>query len=466
MIDNAAIRQMAPKKTSGTFLLSGLLAFISVSLIFSFLDSKVAAADELNQAKALSKAFRDASQKVLPAVVQIKTTHDFDAIGIGSGVIIEASGVVLTNEHVTADEDVLYVQLGDGRIYKAEAVRRDVYTDLAVLKINPEEKLPFAQLGNSDDVGIGDWVLAIGAPFSLDQSVCAGIISAKGRTLSNTKRAEMLQTDAAVNPGNSGGPLVDLDGRVIGITTAIFSQNGAYQGISFAIPSNMARWVSNQLLRYGKVRRAYLGIATQPVSIDEMRKRGLPPRPGVRIVKFFPGGPAEKANFALGDIILDFNKNPIVKSSDLNKYIEQSAAGSTGRLTIYRDGLNPPKAYVDVTLQLMPDDFRIKTDDESKEDIQMFTSEAMGFVAVDLHRALANQLGTLPGTGICVDRVEKNSPAFRAGLRQQMIIESCNGTTVRNVDDFTKCIGLGTLEVPLNLVIRYGNRKLRIVLSK
>lgn len=440
-----------------------------ILLILSFFPAERAlfAAEEINQAKALSKAFREASQTVLPAVVQIKTAPDFDAVGIGSGVIIEASGVVLTNEHVTADEKTLYVQLGDGRIYKAVAVRRDVFTDLAVLKIDPEEKLPFAQLGNSDDVEIGDWVLAIGAPFSLDQSVCAGIISAKGRTLSHTKRSEMLQTDAAVNPGNSGGPLVNLDGQVIGVTTAIFSQNGAYQGISFAIPSNMARWVCNQLLKYGKVRRAYLGVATQPVSIEEMKKRKLPPRPGVRIVKFIPNGPAEKSNLAVGDIILDFNKKPILKSTDLQKFVEQSAAGSKGRLTIYRDGLTPPKAYVDIVLQLMPDNFEAVIDPEmGEEDIQMFQSSVMGFVAIDLHRALAKQLGTQPATGICVDRVDKNSPAFFSGLKTQMIIESCNGIPIKTINDFTSCIGDGNLNSPLTLGVRYGNRKIRIVLSK
>ncbi len=187
-------------------------------------------------------------------------------IGAGSGVIVDPAGVILTNNHVVAGGGKIMVRLQDGREFKAVDIKTDPKTDLAVLRIEGAGTLPAARLGDSSKVEIGDWVLALGQPFGLEGTVTAGIVSAKDRGLGITDREDFIQTDAAINPGNSGGPLVDLDGEVIGINTAISSSNGGYQGVGFAIPANLAKWVGGQLETAGKVHRAYLGVGIQPVT--------------------------------------------------------------------------------------------------------------------------------------------------------------------------------------------------------
>lgn len=423
---------------------------------------------ELNQAKNLSRAFRSASKKVMPAVVQIKMSDNIELPAIGSGVLIDSSGIVLTNHHVTEGEKVLYVQLSDGRIYRVIQMRNDPFTDLAVLQIKAEEALPFAQLGDSDAMEIGDWVLAIGAPFSLDQSVSAGIVSAKGRSIPNTPRAAMIQTDAAINPGNSGGPLINLDGEVIGITSAIYTTQGSYEGISFAIPSNMARWASNELLQFGKVRRAYLGVATAPVSPQQVRSKGLGLRPAVRISRFLPGSPAEKSGLKLGDIILDYNGEPVRTAADIQRLVERTPAGTIGKISIYREGGQPaPLLLVQVRVESMPDDFLMRASAPTEsEDIQLFQSNELGFSAIDLHKQLAGQLKTAPNTGIYVMNVNDKSPAQRAGLQQGVIIDACNGVKIRTVTEFTTALNQRALADGISLGVRRGNHTAVIMLRR
>ena len=192
---------------------------------------------------------------------------------VGSGVIIDASGVILTNNHVVQDAEEIVVRLADGQELKAVDVKTDPLSDLAIVRIKPDpgQTLRAARLGDSEALKIGDWVIAIGSPFELEATVSAGIISGKGRGIEKIRRGKLLQTDAAINPGNSGGPLVNLEGEVVGINTAIASSNGGYQGIGFAIPTDRAKWISQELLTRGTVRRAYLGIR-----IDELTPR--PPR--------------------------------------------------------------------------------------------------------------------------------------------------------------------------------------------
>ncbi len=423
---------------------------------------------EVNQAKSLSKAFRTASKKVLPAVVQIKLFDSIDIPGIGSGVVIDPSGIVLTNNHVSENEKNLFVQLDDGRIYKVLQIRSDPFTDLAVLQIKPEEPLIFAKLGDSDSMEIGDWVLAIGAPFSLDQSVSAGIISATGRSLPDMPRAAMIQTDAAINPGNSGGPLVNLDGEVIGITSAIYSQQGSYEGISFAIPSNMVRWASNELLRYGKVRRSYLGVATAAVPTHEIKAKGLPLRPAVKITRFLPGSPAEKSGLKLGDIILDYNGEPTKTASDIQRLVERTPAGAIGKINIYREGGTPvPLLLVQVRMESMPEDFleRAAAPTET-EDIQLFESKELGFSAIDLHKQLANQLKTTPNSGIYVMSVTAGTIAQKAGLKEGLIIDGCNGVSVKTVSEFTKALDNRTLNQGITFDVRKGNRRNQFMIKK
>ena len=238
----------------------------------------------LDHAKSLSAAFRSAAHRVAPAVVTVVTQIDryrqfrdgskiFEKLvpedaSIGSGVIIHDSGVVLTNSHVLEGADRIIIRTADGREFETYGVNRDTWSDVAILRMKDPPRLTAAQLGDSDKMDIGDWVIAIGSPFELEATVSAGIISGKNRGLEKIRRGKLLQTDAAINPGNSGGPLVNLDGEVIGINTAIASSSGGYQGIGFAIPINNARWIVNQLAAHGKVRRAYLGV-----SVDEFLPR-------------------------------------------------------------------------------------------------------------------------------------------------------------------------------------------------
>ena len=225
--------------------------------------------------------------------------------GIGSGVIIDPSGIILTNNHVVDGAGKIMVRLHDGREFEATDVKRDPKTDLAILRIKGAGKLTAVKLGNSDDAQVGDWVLALGDPFGLEGTVTAGIISAKGRPLGAT-RANFIQTDAAINPGNSGGPLVNLDGEVVGINTAISSNNGGNQGVGFAISSNLAKWVSQQLIANGTVKRAYLGVAIQPVDPDLAKQFGVETMQGVVVADVQPDTPAAAAGVKPGDVIVEF----------------------------------------------------------------------------------------------------------------------------------------------------------------
>ena len=252
----------------------------------------------VQQAKSLSIAFRRAAEQVLPSVVTVVSRStapvsrrplvpgrllspddwDDDEDGtIGSGVLIHASGIVLTNSHVIDSASDVVVRLADGREFSAKEVRQDRLSDVALLYLNNAPQLPTARLGDSDELEIGDWVMAIGSPFELEATVSAGIISGKGRGINKIKRGKLLQTDAAINPGNSGGPLVNLDGEVIGMNTAIASSSGGYQGIGFAIPSNQVRWVVEQLVRDGRVRRAYSGRANSRFAATRCGEDGIAP---------------------------------------------------------------------------------------------------------------------------------------------------------------------------------------------
>ena len=231
--------------------------------------------------------------------------------GMGTGVIIDRSGIILTNNHVVEGADTVTVHMSDGREFKATDIKTDPQSDLAVLRIKADGDLPAAHLGNSDDLEIGDWVIAIGNPFEQEKTVTAGIISGKGRTLGASHRTEFLQTDAAINPGNSGGPLVNLTGEVVGINTAIASNSGGYQGLGFAIPINQAKWVTEQLIKDGSVHRGYLGVQIGEVSNELASQLGVQPREGAFVREVFPNTPAADAKIQAGDVITSFDGHKI-----------------------------------------------------------------------------------------------------------------------------------------------------------
>lgn len=351
----------------------------------------------LDHAKSLSRAFRSAASTVTPSVVTIiakqkvaagnrpqldlrnllndpelrrlfpdgqipdvpgeegePDSPDFPGFNahVGSGVVIDAEGIVLTNNHVVADADEVIVRLQDGSEITATEIRTDPLSDVAIVRFTPDSKLTAAAFGDSSRLEIGDWVIAIGSPFELEATVSAGIISAKGRGISRIPRGRLLQTDAAINPGNSGGPLVSLDGQVVGINTAIATNNGGYQGVGFAIPINQAKWISEELLEYGKVRRAWLGIQIGELNAEAARRLKLKARSGVRVVDVFRDSPADKGGLKGDDVIIGFGEVPVRSPGDLQAAVEQQPIGSARKMLVVRDGNN---VTLDVTLAALPD---------------------------------------------------------------------------------------------------------------
>ena len=323
----------------------------------------------LAPARALSRAFRESAQKALPTVVTVfcrskdasianpvlgiiggERAQKFDSVG--SGVIISSDGLILTNHHVVADAAVIEVRLQDGRQFRAENPKSDPQSDVAIIKIDVPEKLPAAEIGSSDDLYVGDWVIAIGSPFMIESSVSAGIISGTGRyqTLSRDVKGQFLQTDAAINPGNSGGPLLDLDGRVVGINTAISSRTGGFEGIGFAIPIDRAIWIKNELLEYDTVRRGYAGLRASSVPYELARKLDLPENLGAMVNSVVFDRPAAKAGLLPGDVIIDLAGGRVQSNASFAELVQQSPIGQPLPITVIRDGKR-----VELQLELVAD---------------------------------------------------------------------------------------------------------------
>ena len=281
---------------------------------------------------------------------------------LGSGVIIDASGVILTNYHVVHEaiekKGQTAVMLHDGRRFEIAVVKGDPHTDLAVVKLKGAAGLPFAQFGDSDALKVGDWVLAVGNPFGFEATVTAGIISAKGRGLGVSPREEFLQTDTPINPGNSGGPLVDLRGDVVAINTAISSTTGGYQGIGFAIPISMAKWVARQLIENGSVRWGYLGVGVRRLTPKMNRKLGLHDGVGLLVVEVRRYSPAAKAGIRSGDVITGFDGKPAFDPLQLQFLAGMSEVASRHALSLVRDG---KPLTIQVTIAAQPSGNRVST---------------------------------------------------------------------------------------------------------
>jgi len=257
---------------------------------------------------------------------------------LGSGVIVDPEGYVLTNNHVIENARMIMVRLSDEQEYEARVVGRDPATDLALLKINARRALPAAKLGDSQALRVGDWVLAIGSPFGLEQTVTAGIVSAKGRAIGAGPYDEFIQTDAAINPGNSGGPLVSTRGEVIGINSAIFSQSGGSVGIGFAIPINLAKELIPQFKTRGRVSRGWLGVAIAPVTPEVAKRLGRTSREGAVVTELVPNGPAARAGVRSGDLIVAFQGTQVRRAGELPRLVARASAGSAAELRLVRDG--------------------------------------------------------------------------------------------------------------------------------
>jgi serine protease Do len=268
-------------------------------------------------------------------------------------VVIDADGIVLTNNHVVANADEVIVRLQDGSEIVATEIRGDPLSDVAIVRFTSDSKLTPATFGDSDRLEIGDWVIAIGSPFELEATVSAGIISAKGRSIGRIPRGRLIQTDAAINPGNSGGPLVSLNGRIVGINTAIATNNGGYQGVGFAIPANQAQWISKELLEHGKVRRAWLGISIGELDANAARRLKLKTRSGVRVIDVRQDSPAEKGGLKSDDVIIRFGDVPVRSPGDLQAAVEQQPIGSARKMIVIRRG---DDVSLDVKLAALPED--------------------------------------------------------------------------------------------------------------
>ena len=341
--------------------------------------------------------------------------------GIGSGFIVSADGLVLTNAHVVQNAAEVTVKMTDRREYKAKVIGTDAATDIAVLKIEGRN-LPFVRLGKANDVRVGEWVVAIGSPFGFENSVTSGIVSAKSRALPNGQSVPFLQTDVAVNPGNSGGPLFNLKGEVVGINSQIYSRSGGYQGVSFAIPIETALNVKDQLVAHGKVTRGRLGVTIQEVNQALAGSFGLPKAGGALVSSVEDGSPAAKAGIKPGDVVLKVDGTEIGSSLDLSSRVSAMKPGSTAKLEIWRDGKPRDMA---VSVGEAP---AAKTAAAQKADL---AGTKLGVAVRNLSPEEQKQ-ASVQG-GVLVERVA--GAAAKAGIRAGDIILAVNGKPVKNADD-------------------------------
>lgn len=371
--------------------------------------------------------------------------------GLGSGVIVSADGYILTNNHVIDDADTISIMTADNRKIPAKVIGKDPRTDIAVIKVEASGLKPIA-IGDSDRLRVGEWVLAIGSPIreNLARTVTQGIVSAKGRAnVGLADYEDFIQTDAAINPGNSGGALVNISGELVGINTAIASRTGGFEGIGFAVPSNMANKVLNELIRKGKVSRGYLGITIQ--DIDENLAKGLQLRPheGVLVGTVMDKGPAAKAGIMTGDVILEFNGRKVMSSVELRNAIAIQSPGANAALLINRNGST---RTINVRLEEQPDKPAGATEQISKAE-----SGVLGFTAASLDEKTAEQLRLKANTRkVVVTAVQASSPAAMAGLRPGDIIISVDKKPVASFTTFSDAIKAKKRGETLVLLVERG----------
>ncbi|HHT9131955.1 MAG TPA: DegQ family serine endoprotease [Candidatus Tripitaka californicus] len=375
---------------------------------------------------------------------------EFRQEGAGSGVIVDPKGFILTNNHVVEEADELYVTLStEKKEYKAKVIGRDQPTDVAVIKIEAEN-LPVATLGDSDKIKTGDWAIAIGNPFGLNQTVTAGIISATGRSQMRIAEYEdFIQTDAAINPGNSGGPLLNLRGEVIGINTAIFTRTGGYQGIGFAIPINMAKAVMKSLMETGKVTRGWLGVAIQDITPDLAKSFNLAADQGALIGDVTPNSPAEKAGMQRGDVVVEFEGREIKDVNHLRNTVAQTPVGKVAKVKVLRDG---KPVELSVTIGEQPADFLAKGGGPPQGATKNF-----GLTLGTLSPELAKRFGYEGDMGVVVVDVEPGSPAERAGIQAGNLIKEVNRERVHNLQEYQAVASKGPADKGVLLLVKSGN---------
>jgi len=353
---------------------------------------------------------------------------EFKRQGLGSGFIVSADGYVVTNNHVVERAEDIKVVLEDGTEFKAEVIGKDAKTDLAVLKIEADHDFVAVELGNSEQLRIGDWVMAIGNPFGLGYTVTSGIISAKGRSLGLGAYDDFIQTDAPLNPGNSGGPLFNLNGEVIGVNTAIAARG---QGIGFAIPINLASNVINQLKDSGKVVRGWLGVIIQEITPELAEGIGLKGTNGALIADVSPDSPADKAGLQSGDVVIKFNNQPIEEFADLTRFVGATKPDSDVNLTIIRDG---KQKVINVHLGELKDTKKAAAEPEDS------TDSKIGLNVKEITPELAKKYNLERDGGVILFNVERGTKAYDAGFRTGDIITNIDKTEINSIDDYNGAI--------------------------
>jgi serine protease Do len=436
-----------------------LIALAITLMVSGGVSTASAQADPKGLLRALEGAFVDVAEKVTPAVVHVSARQkakpqeegqprleerfkDFfgeefmerffrrrpprESPGVGSGVIVDSRGYILTNNHVVERADQIEVRLSDQRKFTATVVGTDPKTDLAVLKINATDSLPVAPLGDSSRLRIGQWAVAIGNPFGLDRTVTAGIISATGRARMGVATYEnFIQTDASINPGNSGGPLLNLDGQVIGINTAIVSVG---QGIGFAIPINMAKEIMQQLIDRGRVVRGWLGVVIQDLSDDLAQGFGVPPRSGVLVADVMKDGPAEAAGVKPGDIIVEFSGQTVREVPELQQRVASVPPGKATPVTVLRD---KRREVLTIKVGEMP---------LEETRVALTSDRELGIRVEPITPELTQRFNLTATSGVVVTEVEHGSPGDLAGIREGDVILEVNRKKITDPGSFRQAL--------------------------
>jgi serine protease Do len=366
--------------------------------------------------------------------------------GVGSGFIMSRDGYILTNNHVVEDANQIKVKLANGKEYDGKVVGQDPKTDLALVKIDGASDLHALTLGNSDELKVGSWVVAIGSPFGLEQTVTAGIVSAKGRVIGSGPYDNFIQTDASINPGNSGGPLINTKGEVVGINTAIIASG---KGIGFAIPVNMAKDIAPQLQEKGHVTRGWFGVSIQEMTPELAKSFGLKEKKGALVSEVVTGSPAEKAGIQQGDVIMEFDGKAVADSQELPRMVASTPVGKSVNVKLWRNG----KAL----------DQQVKIS-EMEENVEVTKTashnKTLGIAVQNLTPEMARRLRLKSETGVVVTRVESGSPAADAGIQTGDIIREVNRTPVKNVEDLVQKLEQAKDQNNILLLVQRGQNNM------